>query len=242
MTVKHLWLLGLLFFLAACGTPEATTPGPTPEVIKVYYPAALQPWADKLSVCAGSNSQIAVFFMQSENPASSLSRHDIVLEMGNQIEIGASTYAAQVGWEQVVVLVNGANPLLQVSSDKLEQIFSGKVLDWESGSNQLIHVWVLPEGETTRQIFDNALGLTKPLAPEALLAPDPVAMLKAVSQDESAIGYLPQSFLSKNGSVKILQLEPSLQQALRQPVIAITQGEPSGQARSLLACLQTTNP
>ncbi len=240
MTIKRLVLLGLIFLLAACGTPDPATPAPTPEAINVYYPASLQPWADRLSGCVENNSQIAVYFRQSGSSSSSLNPNDILLELGDPTTVGEGSFMAQVGWEQVVVVVNETNPLSQVSTDRLEQIFSGQILAWDSESGQPIQVWVLPVGETTRQIFDRALRMTQLLAPEARLAPDPGTMLEVVSQDENAIGYLPLSFLSASGKVKVIKLEPSLEQELHQPVIAITKNEPTGQARTIITCLQTS--
>ena len=106
---------------------------------------------------------------------------------------------------------------------------------------------MLPEGEPTRHIFDLAVMQNQLTSTEAMLAPDPGAMLEAVSQDRYAIGYLPGSFLtagepSFTGKVKIIQLESSLEDLLRQPVVAITQGEPEGLLRSLLVCLEAKSP
>jgi hypothetical protein len=80
-----------------------------------------------------------------------------------------------------------------------------------------------------------------------MLAPDPYAMLEAVSRDIDAIGYLPGSFLNTidattPNQVKIVQLESSIKAELHQPVIAITQSEPKDLLRNLLVCLQSTSP
>jgi len=69
-------------------------------------------------------------------------------------------------------------------------------------------------------------------------------MLEAVAADPAAIGYLPESVLtsaepSLAHKVKIIQLDEVLTNALTQPVIAITEEEPQGLTRELIACLQT---
>ncbi len=243
MSTKHLLALVLIFALAACAVPPSATLAPTQEAIQVYYPAALQPWADKLAGCTSSIPQVALYVFSSGSPAKDIGPHNIVLELGQPTETPTGAYPAQIGWEQVVVIVNQANPVSSIATDKLRQILSGQVTRWDGSPAQTIQVWVSPAGEPTRQIFDQAVELALPLAPETWQAPDPSAMLEAVSKDKGAVGYLPESFLppagsSSQGGVKIVQLEPALEQALRQPVLALTQGEPAGNERALIVCAQ----
>jgi hypothetical protein len=96
-------------------------------------------------------------------------------------------------------------------------------------------------------IFDQVVLQTQPLTSQAMLAPDPAAMLEAISKDENSIGYLPASFLLSSGSVNpgevnLVQLDQPLETALDQPVVALTQAEPQGLLRSLLVCLEADNP
>jgi hypothetical protein len=96
-------------------------------------------------------------------------------------------------------------------------------------------------------LFDRALLQSSTLTSEAMLAPDPQAMLEAISSDANAIGYLPESALTSSdpsfvAQVKVIQLEQSLQDILHPPVIAITQNEPEGLVRELLLCVQDATP
>lgn len=245
--MKQLLLFGLIVLLAACGSPEASTPAPTPEAIHVLYPAALKPWADKLAGCASANPMIALYFTQSPTLDTNIFADEVVLELGDPSQKGVTSYLSQVGWEQIVVVVNQGNDLSQLSTSKLQSIYSSQTSIWENGSGKPIQVWVLPNGDPTRTIFDHAVLPSRSLTSEAMLAPDPGAMLEAVSEDANAIGYLPVSVLTSNnqtldGKVKIIRLDESLVEQLRQPVIAITQREPQGLLRELLVCLQTTAP
>jgi len=245
--MKRFLLFGLVLLLSTCGTPDVSTPAPTSLAIKLFYPAALQPWADKLANCATNNPQIALYFMQSSGLDANLLANDIALELGQSTQDIPGTNLFQVGWEQVVVVVNKDNQLAQLSNEDLKSIFSGQVSKWKNASNQPIQVWVMPEGEPTRTIFDNAVMLTQSLSSEAMLAPDPGAMLEAISRDVDSIGYLPQSFLNTSDStfankVRILHLEPSLETELHQPVIAFTHSEPKGLIRNILVCLQHETP
>jgi hypothetical protein len=85
------------------------------------------------------------------------------------------------------------------------------------------------------------------LTSEAMLAPDPEAMLEAISSDANAIGYVPNLLLSTSdpslaAKVKKLQVDTSLREKVNQPVIAVTQGEPEGLIRELLVCVQGVIP
>ena len=245
--LKRFLLFGLVLFLSTCGTPDVSTPAPTPEAIRVIYPAAFQPWVDKVANCASNNPLIALYFIQSDTLDSNLLENDILLELAESPQDIVDTNLFQVGWEQVIVVVNKDNQLSQLSNDDLKSIFSGQVSKWENGSNQSIQVWVMPEGDPIHAIFDNAIMRTQPLSSEAMLAPDPGAMLEAISSDVDSIGYLPRSFLNSADSafaskVKILQLESSLEAKLHLPVIAVTKNEPKGLLRDLLVCLHNGTP
>jgi hypothetical protein len=245
--MKYLLLFGLVLFLSACGMADVSTPAPTPVAIKIIYPPALQAWADSLVSCANKNPKVALYFIQSDASEEDIQPNDIVLEFGNPVLKSGITYLFQVGWDQVVVVVNQENSVTQLSTDELKSIFSGQALLSENASGQFTQVWVLPDGEPSRRIFDQAVMQEQSLTTEALLAPDPVAMLQAIAQNIETIGYLPASFLKMNtsstaGKVKIIQLDPALNPDLRQPVIAITQSEPQGFLRDLLVCLEANSP
>jgi hypothetical protein len=246
MKMKLVLLLVMCGLLSACGKPMAATPAPTPQAVDVFFPAALQPWADRLSMCASGNPGVGLYFFERTTPNPSIKPNEIYLVMGQPAGDGPGSEFYQVGVEQVVVIVNQDNPVEGITDGMLLEIFSGQAVNWQNGLGQPIQVWVLPDGEPAHQVFDSALALTGTLAPGAKLAPDPMAILMEVAKDKNAIGYLPQGFINAQDvpeadQIKIVQLDPSLVQALLQPVIAITGGEAKGMVRSLLSCLQTTS-
>ena len=246
MNWKCFFFLGLIALLVACDSPESATPKPTPQAIRVYYPASLQAWADELARCAINVPEVALYYKQTTSLAADITSSDITLEFGQLAQDKTGMHVYRIGEEQVVVVVNRSNPISQLSTDKLRQIYSGQLLNWENDAGKPIQVWVLPKGDPIRSIFDQTVLQAQMLAPEARLAPDPKAVEEAISSDETAIGYLPSSFLSNSGTVNttvvnIIQLEAALNKDLKQPVLAITLDEPSGYKRSLLVCLQNSN-
>lgn len=240
-------LSSTILLLAACGAPQVSTPAPTPQAIDLTYPPSLQPWADKLAGCASSNPLIGLYINPPNSSDAEILPNDILLELGRPTQVNGSIYLSQVGREQIDVLVNQSSPVSQLSTDDLRSIFSGQQITWNDAFAQPIQVWVLPDGDPAREIFDQAVLQTLPVTSQAMLAPDPSAMLEAISKDVNSIGYIPASFLNSTGSVdpgevQIVQLDLSLETALDQPVVALTQGEPQGLLRSLLVCLQSDTP
>ncbi len=238
--------ISLVIVLAACAGPLAATPAPTLEAIYVTYPSALQPWADRLSDCAAGQPQVGLYVTVSDMPPATIQADQIVLALGQPGEPATDAFLAQVGREQITVVVNSANTVEQLSNEQLAAIFSGQLASWE-GSGRPITVWVLPLGDPARTAFDQAVMQSQPVTTNAMLAPDEVAMMEAISKDAGAIGYLPEGYLNSSGTVdpgelNIVQVEPVVGSALDQPVIAITKGEPVGNVRKLVVCLEAGNP
>jgi hypothetical protein len=244
MKSRPFYLLVVAIFLSACATPVIATPAPTPEAIQVFYPPSLKYWADSLANCALNYPQQSLFFIPTYS-TNELRENDIFLNFGQTIPSDRNAFLSQLGLDQVVLVVNTANQASQLSKHEIQQIFSGKVSNWDKGLGQTIQVWVLPDDDPTRTLFDNTILSNHELSSEARLAADADAMLEAIAQNSAAIGYLPESFLNSSdpiiaGNVKIILLETSLEAELHQPVIAITQEEPTGLLREILVCLQGT--
>jgi hypothetical protein len=247
LNIKYLLFFGLMLQLVACGVPEVRTPAPTPLAIKLIYPPALTPWADKFTACSSVQPLVGIYFIESTIPSTQISTNEIVLELGNPGQIDPSPFLSQLGAEQIAVVVNQDNDLSQLPINMLQSIYSSQFSFWENSSGKPIVVWVLPDGDPVRTAFDSSLMQSTSVTSEAMLAPDPVAMLDSVARDPNAIGYLPGSILitcdpTLVSKVKTIQLDEALEEDLNQPVIALTKDEPQGLMRELLVCVQNFIP
>ena len=116
----------------------------------------------------------------------------------------------------------------KISLEDLTEIFAEAPTQYE--------VWAFPRNQPIRELFDRVILKGTKLTPYAQLVPNPEAMLKIVSSQENAMGYLPDSWVT--GNVTIVELDKQFQSSLRLPVLGITDQEPVGVVRSLLVCLQ----
>jgi hypothetical protein len=245
--MKRLLYAVLTIFLVSCSTPEIRTPAPTPEPIQVIYSPSLSPWANKISTCASKNPLIALYYNPSPIVDMNINLNSVVLQLGESSESVDNSSLSQIGWEQIAVISNQERDLSQLTRSDLQSIYSGITKSWDGDTGQPIQVWVFPVEQAVRKYFDQAVLQSYPITTEARLAPDPDAMLQAISNDPNAIGYIPESIISSSdpalvSKVKILQVDKSLQDELHQPVIAITKNKPEGLIRELLVCVQSIAP
>jgi hypothetical protein len=236
--------LFVIITLASCAKADIATPAPTQEAINVFYPPTMQFWADSLANCASNDPHIALYFFPLFTP-SEVGGKDILLGLGQATQDDGDAFLSQVGWDQLVIVVNASNKTSHLSQEEIEQIFSGKVTEWMGGQKLPVKVWVFPSDDPNTKVFNKVLMGDLSLTSEAHLAPDAKAMIEAVSQNPGAIGFLPESILKSSETslveaLKIISLPAAFNTEFHQPVIAITQTEPKGFLRQLLICLQNS--
>jgi hypothetical protein len=209
---------------------------PTPQSWRVQYTPALAWLAPEFNLCIRQQPGYALIV--SVKPASALdvAQADITLRWGAAAE--NTGYLAELGSDDLVVVVNPENPVHDLTASQIRNIFSGVSRAWSAyskGNSNPIQVWVYPTGNEIRQYFESVLAPLR-LNPSALLAPDPVAMRQSVAADLSAIGYLPGRWV--DSSVRQLSITDISESSLRQPILAITPTEPQGAQKEWLLCLQ----
>lgn len=215
-------LLFLLIFVTACGTAPTNEATPTPAVIKIHATAATQAWQAELFKCA---SQQSITLILSDPNAA-----DLTLRMGEPENL--SMPAFQLGWEEILVIVNKAHSFQQLRTEQATGLFTGEINDWvqlspsESGA---IQVWVFAEGDDAQQVFAKTLS-GKPITSTARLAASPEEMSRAIANDPYSVGILSRRWKTENLS--------DVYVVASAPILAITPSTPQGAVKDLLACLQ----
>jgi phosphate transport system substrate-binding protein len=170
-----------------------------------------------------------------EVPASALDLQttDLAIQLGEPPIL--PPFSALIAWDEVVLVLHPSNPVSYLTTEEIENLFSGQIDNWGQirGTHLDVQVWVGMNGDEAHHAFQSYFLSDASLLSTAHLAPGPQAMFEAVSSEQGAVGYLPQSWVTND--VNVLPLD------IRLPVLALANAEPMGAPRMLLSCLQDSS-
>jgi hypothetical protein len=244
MTLVHgtrkfcLFSLVLIFLTAACSPTITPAPEIVPEAITAAYPPSLKLLDEALNFCAHENPSIALHRI--ELPAGSLigNNADLLFWLGEPPE--KATFSAPLAVEEIALIVNSENPIQAIAVEELRALLRGEIRNWEALNDMDadVAVWTYPEGNEIFLVIEEAFLQDGTITSQGYLAPDPAAIIDAISGDVGAIGFLPKAWLTDD--IKSIDLDGEGSGIdLSRPVLALAEGAPEGAARSLLACLQS---
>ncbi len=225
-------LTTLFTFLIAPGLRPPQT-GEAAQVFEVQLSPSLESLGEEMNRCMAYLPGEGLALI--ERPAGNFDAlfGGISLRWGAPDTIPGKAYT--LGEDPLTVIVNPANPLNEISLEDLKRIYTGAAASWSElgGTNEPVKAWSYSEAEDAYQLFGRMLG--SPVNPGAIwIAAEPGAMLRWVSQDAGAIGYLPQSWV--NEGVKALRISGGEPPAA--PVLAILPLELTPSQQTFLNCLQ----
>lgn len=92
----------------------------------------------------------------------------------------------------VAVVIHPNNPIADLTSAQIQDIFSGKITSWQQlgGPNGSIHIYNRDEASGTRAVFWKKCLAKGAVAEHANIVPSNGAMKVAISRDINAIGYV----------------------------------------------------
>jgi hypothetical protein len=202
MTLVHgtgkicLFSLVLFFLTAACSPTITPAPEIVTEAITAAYPPSLKLLDEALNFCAEENLSIALHRI--ELPASSLTGNnaDLLFWLGEPPE--KATFSAPLAVEEIALIVNLENPIQAVAVEELRALLRGEIRNWEAliGMNVDVVVWTYPKTNEVFQVIEEAFLQDGTITSQGYLAPDPAAMIEAISSDVGAIGFLPKAWLT----------------------------------------------
>jgi hypothetical protein len=228
--------LAVLFSLLAAGCQAAPTPLPrsTAEIITVRAAPALLSLRELFHTCAAEQPGLGVVVLETTNGATP-EPADIALQWGAGGDPLAG-FTAQLGLEELVVVVHPANPLGSIPITDLQGIYQGSLRAWKEPAAE-IEPWAYAASDDAQEVFDAVVLDGGSIAPRiAAIAPDPAAMLEGISGNPAAVGFLPRRWL--DGRVKAITIDGLTTDRLRLPILALTNSEPEGPEKSWLLCLQ----
>lgn len=201
----------LTLFIPACsaGTPQVSTP----DVVSVYASYAAEPWLYELYECAQASP-----ILSRVDDASSA---DILLRVGEPDVL--SDFAYQIDTEEIQIVTHRQSPLNNMSIDEVQALFAGQ-------GDPSMQLWVYGSEEDVQEVFDQLVMEGRPVASSANIAATPEQMATLLINEANTVGILPRHW--KVGDSRFIYTIPKI------PVLAITQSEPQGDVKDLIACLQ----
>lgn len=205
-------ILGLLLavLLAACG-PSASPA--TPEVLTVYATFAAEPWLPPLYECAGTRSVLN----RVDNPAEA----QIVLRVGEPPVL--SSFAYQIDTEEILIVTHRQSPVQNLDLEDTRAQFSGL-------GDPSMQAWVYASDADVQEVFDQLVMEGRIVSPSARVAVHPQQMSDTLVNEPNTIGILPRHW--KVGDSREVFSAGTV------PVLALTNAEPQGVVKDLIACIQ----
>ena len=199
------------FILVSCST---NTPQTTPQLVTVYSTAAAQPWLSELYTCASSSTVIS--------RVDDSSSADIILRIGAPEFLAFHAY--QIDTEEILIVTHRQSHVQNLTLEEARSLFAGQ-------GDLSVQVWVYASGEDVQEVFDEAVMEGSTVTSSARVAANPQQMSDTLVNGSNGVGILPRHW--KAGDVRDVYYVATV------PVLAITQSEPQGTIRELIACLQS---
>ncbi|MEW5830082.1 MAG: hypothetical protein AB1846_14400 [Chloroflexota bacterium] len=220
--MKKLSLVFIAFILAACGSDGENPVGP--QLVRIQYTAAAQPWLPDFYDCAEERSGILLTAELRSASDLDFGSAEVLLRVGEPDMLASPTY--QIGSDDILVAAHRLSPLQNINTAEVESIFSGQADDQ-------YQVWVYAAGDDVQQVFEAAVMGGVPITSNARLAAGPQQMSDAVNGQENAVGVVTARWMT--GSIRYIYTIPGV------PVLAMVSESPGEIVQDLVACVQEKN-
>ena len=198
------------FFISSCSAPQTTV---TPQVVYVYSTFAAEPWLSALYDCSGTSS-----ILSRVDDASSA---DIGLRVGEPKILTSSAY--QIDSEDILIVTHRQSPVQNLTLEQARALFAGQ-------GDASVQVWVYASEEDVQEVFDQFVMAGLRVTSSARLAVTPQQMSDTLVNESNTVGILPRHW--KAGDDREVFMVATV------PVLALTNSEPQGVIKELIACLQ----
>lgn len=190
-----------------------STPPATPEVVTVYSTSAAEPWLAALYDCA----QASPILSRIDDPNSA----QIVLRVG---EPKVLPFGYQIDTEELLIVTQRQSPVQNLTLEEARALFMRQ-------GDPSIQIWVYAAGEDVQEVFDQFVMEGRSISSSAHIAVNAQQMSDTLVNESNTVGILPKHW--KAGDSRSVYTIPNV------PVLAITQNEPQGEIKRLIACLQS---
>lgn len=110
--------------------------------------------------------------------------------------------STHIGWDAIAVIVNSETGIINLSTEQLKDIFTGKITNWKElgGADLKIQPLIVDKNSATRNIFRSIILKEDDYAGSTTITPD-IEIINKVKSTPGAIGHISLSFLNGNGKI-----------------------------------------
>lgn len=202
----------LLLLLTSCST---STPPATPRLVTVYSTSAAQPWLSDLYDCAGQQNNVVLSRVDDSSSA------EIALRVGEPKNLTSSAF--QIDKEDILIVTHRQSPVQNLTLEDARALFAGQ-------GDPSVQVWVYASEEDVQEVFEQFVMAGLSVTSSARIAVTPQQMSDTLVNESNAVGILPRHW--KAGD------DREVFKVATVPVLALTNSQPQGVVKELIACLQ----
>jgi DNA-binding transcriptional LysR family regulator len=234
MLIKWISIL-FLVLLSSCQPKFRESPLPPPDIWKVKISSSLGWLEPAVNTCTLAQPGKGIIIIKEGEDLIA----DMILQWNTETPVGGTI--AEIGWDELSIVVHPDNPLQALSIGDLQSIFSGKIRSWEQVnqpgqiSGEIV-VWVNPPEDEISKGFADIFSFQPSRNPQNHVAPSPSSLRQAISSNPLGIGYLPAHWL--DNSIRSIPVQGIPSENLRRPILGLFPQEPMGPTRIWLTCLQ----
>lgn len=148
-----------------------------------------------------------------------------------------------IAWDAIAVIVHPSNPITDLTTQQVQDIFSGKITRWlqVGGKDAPITVISREEGSGTRGSFDEMVLKENDITPRSLFQDSNGAVREIVANDPNAVGYMSLGLVDQRvKALKVDGIQPSVATVLGstytlvRPFLFVLKGKATGEAASFI--------
>jgi hypothetical protein len=213
--MRNLFVSSLIFFLVLISSCSTNTPPTTPQLVTVYSTSAAQAWLSELYDCAGQQNNVVLSRVDDSSSA------EIALRVGEPKNLTSSAF--QIDKEDILIVTHRQSPVQNLSLEGAQALFAGQ-------GDPSVQVWVYASEEDVQEVFEQFVMAGRSVTSSARVAVTPQQMSDTLVNESNAVGILPRHW--KAGDDREVFMVATV------PVLALTNSEPQGVIKELIACLQ----
>ncbi len=207
-------LLLFLFLVGGCAGRAEEFPTPRPAVrLRVAAVTAGQPYLREWLTLYQARHPETIVEIVPAGPGQAqemLARGKVALALLDQEpeeRYRGILTATRVAYVPLAVVVHPDNPLRDLSSAAVAEIFRGRVADWSlvGGEERPLQIHLLPDSSGAVQAFARQALAGRPLSPQARVHASPTLLRQALAQDPGGIGFLPA--MEATDGVAVLRID-----------------------------------